>query len=411
MENRNKWIDLSLLGLCFVGFTGLILRTKIVFEVPFINYNHLIEAHSHFTFAGWVSLALMTLLVYELLPIELRVKRVYQWLLGLIAISSWAMLITYFLEGYAGASIIASFVFILISFVFGWVFIRDIGSAGLSKSGTLLSISSIVCLMLSSVGTFIIAYIYFHKSFDAILYRDALFTYLHLQYNGFFSLAIFALLFHHLEKKLNAHAQKAIYRFSLFLCISIIPSLFLSYLWADPHTILRIIAIIGSMLLLLCSLWFVLLWGKVKILFFEEAPVVRFLIILSKGSFLLKTFLQCFTIFPLIGNAIFGNRPIIMGFLHLVFLAFTSSFLLAFISNKGLLDVRKVFVRVALIVFGIAIIFNEVVLIGQGLTTMLMPGSNFFPWALWLIGICLFTGTILISIARIITRQSFKKSI
>jgi hypothetical protein len=411
MENKNKWIDLSILGLFIVGFSGLIMRTKIVFEVPFINYNHLIEAHSHFTFAGWVSLALMTLMVYEMLPIPLRTKKIYQWLLALVAISSWAMLITYFLKGYAGASIIASFVFIVISFVFGWVFIRDIGKAGLSKSVRLLSISSIVCLMLSSVGTFIIAYIYFRNSFDAILYRDSLFTYLHLQYNGFFSLAIFALLFHHLEKKLDANAQKKMYRFAFFLCASIIPSLFLSYLWADPHPILRMVAIIGSLLLLICSILFVLLWRTMKGVFFEEAPVVRFLIITSMGSFLLKTFLQCFTIFPMIGNAIFGNRPIIMGFLHLVFLAFTSMFILAFISNKGLLDVRKQFVRIALILFGVAILFNEGLLIGQGLMTMLMPGSNFFPWALWVTGICLFTGTILIGIARIITRQSFKKAI
>ena len=139
--------------------------------------------------------------------------------------------------------------------------------------------------------------------------------------------------------------------------------------------------------------------------------MIRFLIFISMGSFLLKIFLQCFTIFPLIGNAIFGNRPVIMGFLHLVFLAFTSLFILAFFTRRGLLDGTKKITIIALVLFAVAIICNEMILITQGLATMLMPGSNVFPWSLWIIGICLFSGTVLIGIARIKTKQVLKKAL
>lgn len=403
MKNKHKWIDFSILGLCMVGLLGLLLRSKIVFELPLINYNHLLEAHSHFTFGGWVSLALMTLLVLELLPPAVNQKYYYQWLLGGIATSSWAMLLAYLLEGYGYFSIICSFIFILITFVFGWVFIRDVIKTRLARPIVLLAVSSIICLILSSSGIFIIAYIYFTKSFEAILYRDALFTYLHFQYNGFFSLSIFALLFKLMDNNIPQMGRRNIYRFAVILCVSIIPSLFLSYLWQEPNKWFWVIAIIGSLLLLLCCILLVLSLRSLQKAYLQEISVVRFLILISMSSFLLKIFLQCFTIFPVIGNAIFGNRPIIMGFLHLVFLSFTTLFILAFFTIKGWLDGTKKFTVIALLVFTIAITCNEIVLLMQGLANILVAGSNLFTWILWVIGICLFIGTVLIGISRIKT--------
>src|SRR5271169_5615650 len=85
----HKWINLSILNLCIVALLGMVLRSKIVFSLPFINYNHLLEAHSHFTFGGWVTLVLMTLFIYELLPVSISKRPVYQWLLGSIAVCAW----------------------------------------------------------------------------------------------------------------------------------------------------------------------------------------------------------------------------------------------------------------------------------------------------------------------------------
>jgi hypothetical protein len=238
------------------------------------------------------------------------------------------------------------------------------------------------------------------KSFDAIFYRDALFTYLHFQYNGFFTLAIFALLFNLIEKRISVKAKRYIYRFSIALCISIIPSLFLSYLWQDPNLWLRIIAIIGSMLLLLSFYFFVISALALRTIYKEEKSVVRFLIFLSMGSFMLKIFLQSFTIFPVIGDAIFGNRPIIMGFLHLVFLGFVTLFILAYFIKKGLLNSKIKWTGIAAIVFAGAVILNEVFLISQGFAAMFINGSSVFPWLLWTTGVLLFIGSLMIAIAR-----------
>jgi hypothetical protein len=405
MVKKNKWIDLSILNLLVVGLLGIVLRSKIVFPLPFINYNHLLDGHSHFTFDGWVTLVLMVLMVHELLPAAWNKNRQYQWLFGAIALSAWGILIAFCIEGNGIVSILFSLFFIFLTYIFSLAFIKDILKAGSGRSSLLLSISSVICLVLSSAGPLIIAYMYFTKSFEAFLYRDALFTYLHFQYNGFFTLAIFALLFNHLSKNINAKTQKNIYWFAVMLCISTVPSLFLSYLWQDPNQWFRLIAVAGSVLLLLTCFSFIVSARSLLSNYLEEKPVIRFLVFLSMSAFLLKLFLQCFTIFPQIGNAIFGNRPIIMGFLHLVFLGFVSLFILAFFTKINLLDGEKTSTKSALIVFAAAVVFNEVLLITQGLATMFIPGSTLFPWLLWIAAIWLFMGTVLIAIARIQTNK------
>ena len=376
-----------------------------VFALPLLNYNHLLEAHFHFGFGGWVTLIIMTLFVYELLPEKQNKKPIYQWLLGGIALFSWSMLLTFLIWGYNISSVIASICFVILTYFFGLIFIRDLLKAKLESSVVLLAISSIICLILSSSGSFIITYIVFTKSFDAILYRDALFTYLHFQYNGFFTLAIFALLFKHIGQSTTIRGNKNIRRFSIVLCISIIPSLFLSYLWQDPNMWFRIIAIIGSFCLLLTFYFFLLSTLSLRTIYKVEKPVLRFLLLLSFGSFMLKVFLQSLTIFPVIGNEIFGNRPIIMGFLHLVFLGFVTLFMLAYFIKKELMNSKIKLTNIAVIVFATAVIFNEVLLITQGFATMYIAGNIIFPWLLWITGIFLFTGSLLIAIARMKTRN------
>jgi hypothetical protein len=405
VNRAQKWVNLSILGLCTLALMGLGLRSKIVFTLPFINYNHLLEAHSHFSFGGWVTLIILALFVYELLPETLSRRPIYQWLLGGITICAWSMLITFLIWGYSASSIILTLCFIVLTYLFGLIFIGDLLRAKLESSVALLAISSIVYLVLSSSGLFIIAHIIFTKSFDAILYRDALYTYLHFQYNGFFTLAIFAILFNHIGPRTSLKAAGNIRRFSIALCISIIPSLFLTYLWRDPNFWFRFIAVTGSIFLLLCVYLFIISVLSLKQVYKDEKPVIRFLLLISLGSFMLKIFLQGFTIFPVIGNVIFGNRPVIMGFLHLVFLEFVTVFILAYFMKKGLLSIKIKLTNIAVIMFATAVIINEILLITQGITSMFNAGNNLFPWLLWATGILLFAGSFLIAIARIQTRK------
>ena len=402
----NKWFDFSMLSLCVMAFLGFVLRSKIVFELPFINYNHLLEAHSHFGLGGWATLTIMTMLIRELLPESSRKKEIYQWILGSVLFFAWTMLITFMIWGYNGISTVSMLCFIMLNYFWGGVFLKDLLKTKTDSTVKLLAGSSVICLILSTSGLLAISYIYFSKSFDAFLYRNALFTYLHFLYNGFFTLAIFAILFNLVIQKTDGRVSNGNMQwFAKTLCLSIIPSLFITYLWQDPNKWIRIIAILGCIVLLICFYIFLKTMASLQSIYKHQKPVIRWLIFVSLTSFMLKIFLQGFTVFPVIGNAIFGNRPVIMGFLHMVFLAFVTLFILAYFIQEGLLNSHMKWATTGSYLFVIAVVINEMLLLTQGLSTMLVAGSIVFPWLLWLTAIVLFLATLFLVFGRIQSRR------
>src|ERR1019366_7763951 len=58
-----RWIKFGLISLAAVAFLGCKLRYKIAFSLSLINQKYLLHAHSHFTFAGWITQALMACLI------------------------------------------------------------------------------------------------------------------------------------------------------------------------------------------------------------------------------------------------------------------------------------------------------------------------------------------------------------
>ena len=400
MSSKRTWINLSIVNLCMVAFLGLLMRSKMVFDMPWIDYNRLVDTHGHFAFMGWVTLALITLMIYEL-PGELYAKKTYQFLLGAIFLCSMATLFTTPFEKCKYISEGVSMVYIVITYILSWVFIRDILKTPASRTVKLLSASSLLSLVLSSAGALMLAYLFAVKSLNAVLYRDALFGYLHLQYNGFFTLAVFALIYNKVVGNTTERSRKNIHRFAAWLCFSILPSMFLTFLWSKTTPLLQIISASGSLLLLLCLGFFIvsapLLVKEFKMIKRE----IRYIAILSISAFLIKIFLQSLTLINSVNVLVFGNRPMIMCFLHLVFLGFVTLFLIAYFAQKGILDSKKLFTRLALAVFTLAVLMNETLLMLQGLGAMFIAGSPLFNWYLWGAGILLLAGSLLIAIARI----------
>lgn len=401
IKSKNRWISTLIFNFCIVAFLGFVLRSKIVFSLPFLDYNRLLDAHFHFAFGAWVTLAIAVLFIYEILPSGPDTKPVYRWLPVGILVSSWLLLIASPLPANSPGASASSVIFILVTYVFSWALISGIRKAAVSKTVKLLAISALVCLVLSSVGVFALAYLFATKSLNPFSYRDALYTYLHFEYNGFFTLGVFALLFHKLDRRMTAKAKQNAFQFSLLLVIATVPSLFLTYLWRDPNMTYRIIAICGSIMLLLTFILFVRLAFSLREIYMHVSHLIRTVGYISMISFAFKIFLQSFTLFPAIGNAVFGDRPVIIGFLHLVFLGFVTLFLMAWFAYHGFLNMKYPFTRFALIIFTIAIVLNEGVLMTQGLGIMFTLSSHVFPWVLWSVSIALLTGALLIAIARI----------
>ena len=398
-KRRSIWLTLSLLNLCIVAFFGFTLRSKILFSLPFINFRNIESAHSHFAFAGWVGLALITFMIYDLLPPQLSNKKVYQWLLAGIELSSIGMAALFPFLGYHLISIFFSSLYVLAVVVFSLIFIKDIIKASKSFVVKLLSISALISLILSFSGTIGLTYIIVTQKGGSLLYRDSIYTFLHFQYNGFFTLSIFALFFNQLLNKMIYPDRLAKY-FSVFLCLSIIPSLFLSLLWHNL-IIFYILAGFGCICILISVLLYINILIKTPRRNLFKHQLSRIFLLFSSLSFFLKMLLHTGTIIPKLGNAVYGDRPVIIGFLHLIFLAFVSFYILSLLIESDYFTKRGKLIVFPFLIFSFGVISNEFVLMLQGLGILFKTNYDIYKWVLWVISILLFTGALFIMIARL----------
>jgi hypothetical protein len=402
MKTKNLWVTLTLVNLCIVALLGMTLRTKLLFTVRFVDFKNFLSAHSHFAFGGWVTLALMLLYITNLLTREQQQKKIYQGILWGIELNALGMAITFPFQGYALFSIIFSTVFIFFTYAFSWVFLRDLRKSHIDPLVKSLANAAVAFLVISSIGPFTLAYILATKTGSAILYKDSIYTYLHFQYNGFFTLSVFALFFNQLFAKIDLITKKKIRPFVISLCASVLPALFLSLLWHAYNFYIRGLAMIGCALTIVTLFYFCRLAFKKATYGIYASPIARTILVLSMISFAIKMLLQVGTIIPSLGNAVFGYRPIIIGFLHLVFLGFVTFYILSNFINNNVFPLERIISTTAIAFFSLAIIINETVLLVDGIGLMLYTTYPIYPWLLWIASILLFAGACLILAARVV---------
>jgi hypothetical protein len=390
-----SWYRISLLNLAIVALLGFLLRTKILFPVPWIDHKNLINAHSHFAFGAWISLSLLALLTETLLP-ETKMNRTwYDQMLWGLQISSTGMLLSFPFQGYGPVSIFFSTLFILFSYGYAWTFIKDVYRSRIKGPEALLAVGAVICMVLSSAGPFTLAYVLASGSSNAILYKDAVYYYLHFQYNGFFTLALFALLISHLDTGIKTGSASL---FARLLCASILPSFFLTLLWHPGNWVIRAFAITGVLLLFaILFVFFRFMRTKPAWRVFQD-PLALLLCRLALISFVIKTILQAGTVIPELGHAVFGLRPIIIGFLHLVFLGLASFYILSEYIRRQVLDTGKAIMRSAVMGFMGSVVAQETVLLVQGIGLLGGISSPLFNWILWIIGMMLFLFALLMGV-------------
>jgi hypothetical protein len=397
-NSKRIWFNLALVNLCIVALLGFTLRTKILFPIDFIDYRNVLTAHGNFALAGWIGFALMSLLVYLILPNEKSSKKIYTTLLSLFFICSWCMMLGYVVSGPSKISITFSFLNILISYLFAGVFIRDVISSSITKPVKILCIISLASLVLASSGSIALALMYMGLWEIPVTYRDASYIFLHFQYNGFFSLGIGALFLHFVQNR-TGNIPAALTTAAYWTIIATIPSVCLSLLYYERLSFYVIGGITGIMLLIGAIYFLVYLFSKNGKIFFRY-EWVRSLWIMAAISFILKMIMQVGTLTP-IGHEVYSDRPVIIGFLHMVFLAFASFFILGMLVEENYFTRKGKLLTLPLVVFLVGVLTNEGILLIQGIEILLKTNNPIYNWLLWIASILLLSGTLLIALARL----------
>ena len=390
--NSKFWLKFSLLNLLIVALIGLLMRYKIGFEFPFFDQKHLQHSHSHFAFSGWISHTLMVLMIVFLEKkkallqaqddnreknIEDRFFKKYSSILSANLICAYGMLVFFIIQGYGLFSIIFSTSSIIVSCVFAYYFVKDlklISDDDLSKNWLK---TALFFNVISSFGTFALAYMMISKNIHQNEYLASIYYYLHFQYNGWFFFACMGLLFSFLNLKPseNPFFKRTFWLFFL----SCIPAYFLSTLWLDLPIWIYILTVIAAFIQVYTWFRFLIIIVKTKREFLENFPFfLRYILLFVGFALSMKFLLQLGSTIPAISQLAFGFRPIVIAYLHLVLLAIISLFLLFYIYVNHLIHFNKP-IKIGVIIFSIGVLLNEIILAVQGIASFsytIIPFAN-----------------------------------
>ena len=166
-KNVTKWLQISLFNLMLVALIGVILRYKITYSLPIVNQKNLLQSHSHFAFAGWVTQALMTLLISYLTEKgdQTAFKR-YRLILYANLLTAYGMLVTFPFIGYALLSIIFSTLSIFVSYWFAIKYWRDLNRLLIKNNSNNWFKAAVIFNAISSIGAFLLAWMLANKKYS-----------------------------------------------------------------------------------------------------------------------------------------------------------------------------------------------------------------------------------------------------
>lgn len=396
------WIQIALINFCVVAFAGIIMRFKINFSLPWVNQKYFLHGHSHFAFTGWVTLALMVLMVDYLRKQDISANYTnYNRILLANCLAAYGMLFSFIVQGYALFSITFSTLSIFISYLFIFNFWRDLNKAKDKSYASTWFKTAMVLWSISSLGAFSLAYLTANRIMVQDYYFAAIYFFLHFQYNGWFLFACFGLLFSYLSKK-NTLPLITNRKLFIVMTATVGPTYLLSILWLKLPAALRLTADIAGVLQLLVLIYIVRLLPLVK----KNIPLnfsktTGYLWSMVFIAFIIKIILQLLSIVPFLSGYAFGFRPIVIGYLHLSFLGIISFFILGYI-NQELSEMKRPLSKTGLWIFVAGVLVQELILMFQGLEVI-----EFKP--LRYADMILFYASIAMGIGLIWTTLSVKK--
>lgn len=381
----------------FVALLGVLLRYKITFSLPQINQKFLQHSHSHFAMSGWLTQILMILLSYSVSKVigNFHFKK-YNFILSINLIASYGMLVSFLFQGYGAIAIFFSSLSVLVIYYFGIQLWRDIDRAPSQLPGFIWFKAALIFAVLSSFGVAMLVYLMITNNVDINIQQATTYFYLHFQYNGWLIFACLGLFMNivHFQGIEIKHINKLFWLYA----IATIPAYFLSTLWMRLPLGVYLIVVVSALILLSGWAWLYLQLRR-RLVFAHVPQSAKWLLVLSAIAFTIKVILQAGSMIPSLNTMAFGYRPIVIGYLHLVFLGVITLFVLGYLVYTGYLRTSKT-LSVGFTIFVIGIILNELALMVQGLAAMRYYNVPFINEVLFGITVTMLIGTIGINIGK-----------
>jgi hypothetical protein len=393
----NRWYRVGIFNLLLVAFVGLLLRYKIVASLPWVNHKYFLHGHSHFAFAGWISLVLMVAIAQRIYQSgHTSVLPVAQKILWAHIITAYGMLLTFPVQGYAPLSIAFSTTSIFVSYAFAFWIWKFCNKTTLGRTAALTIRFALLFLVISSFGAFWLAALMATHSGSQSLYFSALYFFLHFQYNGwfFFGIAGLWLAIPAVRFALQDGSMHKAVRWFLFACG---PAVVLSALWTPVPGWVYGLAVISAVMQLVGLVYGYRGTKQVWTAFVSKISTMeKWLFGLSAISFILRVTLQALSTIPALSKFAFAYRPVVIGYLHLILLGCISLFLLGYLYGHGLWKSNRTLAKTGFLIFLTGILGTEGTLMIQGFGYIGWVSIPYTNEVLFASALCLFTGVVLL---------------
>ena len=373
-----SWFRIALINFFIAAVMGAVMRFAFVEELRWLDYRHMMHAHSHVAMLGWIYLAIYALLIHFFLPSEKQRSGFYSKLFWFTEITVIGMAIAFPLQGYAGFSILFSSLHIVASYLFMWRFLKDLGAAGKGENSLRFVRMALRFMVLSTLAIWCMPILMVNNMQGSAVYYAAVQFYLHFQFNGWVIFAILALFFKLIEFHQLSISEKNADRFFYLLIISCLLTYVLAVTWSTPLAILFYINSAGVALQLAALIYFIIIYQEIRsFLNHYFSGWVRALFLIALISFVIKIIIQTAVIVPQIGVVAYTIRNFVLGFIHLLLLGMATGFLLGFAANENIILLKNKMAKAGLLFLLAGIILSELILFGQGV--LLWSQVGFLP--------------------------------
>ena len=359
MNNVKSYILIALTYFFIAAFFGILLRLLAITDLE-ATYRFIVHTHSHIALLGWVYVAITTIIYH--IGIDQKEKKKYTILFWNTQLTIIGMLFTFPFIGYALYSIIFSTLFLICSYWFYSFFKRNHTFNTKSISYKFIA-TSLLFMIISSIGPWALGIIMNSLGASSPWYKNAIYFYLHFQYNGWFIFALFGVFYFILEKEKMLFSEKLATLFYKLMLVSCVLTLCLSFLWTEPSISIYLIACVGAIIQLIAFFVFYkqlqVVKNKIKKLYNSH---VYFLLKFVFVLFFIKISLQTLTGIPYFSELATYILDFVIGYLHLTFLGIVSIMILIFLSYLKLITLPKTW----LLIYILGFIFSEALIFYKG---------------------------------------------
>ena len=369
------WIDSALVIFCLVAILGTLMRYIYVTPISFLDYKHILHAHSHVAMLGWAFMLTTGAFIFVILKALTDVHLIKYRLVGLLnLVSVLGMLIFFTLQGYGMLTTCFSTLHILTSYLFCYYAFQDLKQLPRS-AGKLFIQWALFWMILSTVGIWMVGPISVILGKSSAYFYMAVQFFLHFQLNGWFTYAVLGVWIYRLERDHPAFTISS--RCFWTLHLSLLLTYALSITWSNP---LSVIFYLNSVGVLLQAIAFYLIFKKI----FQHANPLKNLHhwtdwLFATGVLCLvaKVLIQVVVALPVVAEISYTIRNYAIGFIHLIMLGSVSLPLIAILLKENILA-QNYITQKGWKLFTVGFILKSLILFGQG--TLLWLKRGFLPY-------------------------------